>query len=210
MNSIGAFEPPFGETATTGNYRVSIGDTLRVFVPAGSLVNQKNVRLSIENGVGVIVELSGTHDALGNLTFEWTANPDTAGLCEFSFLYSPYAETTTSNSLLPTKKSVVNKVLVEPTIHINGVQLPPTALSVQTVISRCLGPINTWIDKLRSATAQLHYNVIHFTPVQTTGASGSCYSIADHLKIMPELLPESLCQADPEQGTVKQGVIQPS
>lgn len=200
VDSVGAFELPPVENPPVGNYRVSLGDTLRVFVPAGSLVNQDNVRLYVENGVGVTAEVTGTYDPLGNLIFDWTVHTDTAGLCEFSFLYRPYRDDGSSQDPPLLKKSIVNKVLVEPIININSTVLPPAAISIQTVLSRCLGPIDTWVAQLRSATANLHYNVIHFTPVQTPGESGSCYSIAQHLDVSPELLPESLRNSPRSEG----------
>lgn len=32
-----------------------------------------------------------------------------------------------------------------------------------------------------------HYNFIHFTPIQTTGISGSCYSLKDHCQLSSEI-----------------------
>ncbi|XP_055388932.1 glycogen debranching enzyme-like [Condylostylus longicornis] len=206
VDAIGAFSPS-AFPQREGNYRIVVRDTLVINVPAGSLVNQDEVRLLVIDGVGEESSLVGTPDCLGNLRFEWVAV--SAGPCSFRFEYHPYAAS--SSVVPPTRKrtesdlvlrrqgstvdnagvryGVVNKVIVAPRIIINGKMLPVDALSMQTVVSRCLGPLDTWTNRLQRTSADLHYNVIHFTPVQVTGESGSCYSLADQLEISPELLP---------------------
>ncbi|PHJ25580.1 amylo-alpha [Cystoisospora suis] len=82
-------------------------------------------------------------------------------------------------------------VIVEPAMTINGVPLKQESISIQTVLSRCLGSFSRW-KRMFTNTAELGYNMIHFTPLQALGESGSCYSIADQLHISDFFLDETL------------------
>ncbi|CRK94139.1 CLUMA_CG007658, isoform A [Clunio marinus] len=75
---------------------------------------------------------------------------------------------------------------VEPDIYIGRDRqiLKLESIRCQTVLSKCLGPLKTWEEKLRVAK-ESGYNLIHFTPVQELAGSRSAYSLADQLKIDP-------------------------
>lgn len=71
---------------------------------------------------------------------------------------------------------------VEPTLVAGGERLPLDAVLCLTVLTKCLGPLPRWPRALRLAH-EAGYNMLHFTPVQQLGASGSCYSLADQLRV---------------------------
>ncbi|KAJ6647863.1 Glycogen debranching enzyme [Pseudolycoriella hygida] len=61
-------------------------------------------------------------------------------------------------------------IQIEPNISVgvDGLQvIPLDAIRCQTVLSKCLGPLSTWENKL-SVAKHSGYNMVHFTPIQTT------------------------------------------
>eukprot|EP01104_Vermistella_antarctica_P009826 TRINITY_DN2573_c0_g1_i3.p1 TRINITY_DN2573_c0_g1~~TRINITY_DN2573_c0_g1_i3.p1 ORF type:complete len:701 (+),score=97.55 TRINITY_DN2573_c0_g1_i3:148-2250(+) len=79
-------------------------------------------------------------------------------------------------------KTSVLHFVVDPLLHINGQEISPSGLVIQTVLTKCLGPLSRW-ESLFESTARNGYNMIHFTPVQVLGASGSCYSLEDQMTL---------------------------
>lgn len=77
-------------------------------------------------------------------------------------------------------------IQVEPTLYVGppGAQkkIPLDSIRCQSVISKCLGSIDTWESKLR-VTKESGYNMVHFTPIQELGVSHSAYSLQDQLKV---------------------------
>ncbi|KIL69487.1 glycoside hydrolase family 133 protein [Amanita muscaria Koide BX008] len=58
------------------------------------------------------------------------------------------------------------------------VNLPLDGLSVLTVVSKWMGPINNWREHLQEATLR-GYTMLHYPPLQERGFSDSPYSIKD-------------------------------
>jgi hypothetical protein len=77
-------------------------------------------------------------------------------------------------------------VIVSPQLRVGDALIPPEALCVKTVLTRCLGPLSGWLAPLRQVRAS-GYNAVHFTPMQVLGSSGSAYCVADHATPMPNV-----------------------
>ena len=88
-------------------------------------------------------------------------------------------------SILSDKSSLLDvgkggKVLSE------TVNLPTDGLVIQSVIAKWMGTIDEW-DKHLDVTRDRGYNMLHFTPLQQRGDSGSPYSIYDQMAFDSEL-----------------------
>ncbi|CAN9502909.1 unnamed protein product [Ophioblennius macclurei] len=81
--------------------------------------------------------------------------------------------------------------VVDPVLRVGADDhvLPLDCITIQTYLSKCLGHLDDWPDRLRVAK-ESGYNMIHLTPLQTLGESRSCYSLADQLTFSPEYSPE--------------------
>ncbi|KAL7074694.1 hypothetical protein ACQ4LE_006062 [Meloidogyne hapla] len=60
--------------------------------------------------------------------------------------------------------------------------LSVNGISVITFLTKLLGPLNEWEERLKIAS-ECNFNFIHLTPVQQLGISNSSYSIAEHDKL---------------------------
>ncbi|KAK7204849.1 glucanotransferase domain of glycogen debranching enzyme-domain-containing protein [Myxozyma melibiosi] len=84
---------------------------------------------------------------------------------------------------------------VAPRFSLNGARLPLDALNIQSVISKWMGPFETWDEKLAIIKGK-GYNMIHFTPLQHRGDSNSPYSIYDQLEFDPEIFKNGIEDID--------------
>ncbi|XP_042353402.1 LOW QUALITY PROTEIN: glycogen debranching enzyme-like [Plectropomus leopardus] len=89
-----------------------------------------------------------------------------------------------------TERSAGGYIVVDPVLRVGEDDhvLPLDCISIQTYLSKCLGHLDDWPDRLRVAK-ESGYNMIHLTPLQTLGESRSCYSLADQLNLNPEFSP---------------------
>ncbi|EEP81188.1 conserved hypothetical protein [Uncinocarpus reesii 1704] len=85
---------------------------------------------------------------------------------------SPHAETRTETFYID----------VCPDIRLNGERMPVESLSIFSVVSKFMGRYPTGWDKHLKGIGQRGYNVVHFTPLMTRGASNSPYSIYGQLE----------------------------
>ncbi|KAG9276162.1 glycogen debranching enzyme [Astyanax mexicanus] len=81
-------------------------------------------------------------------------------------------------------------IVVDPLLRVGHERkiLPLDSITIQTYMSKCLGPLDEWIDRFRVAK-ETGYNMIHLTPLQLLGKSRSGYSIADQLELNPDFSP---------------------
>ncbi|PRP75329.1 putative glycogen debranching enzyme Gdb1 [Planoprotostelium fungivorum] len=75
---------------------------------------------------------------------------------------------------------------VEPDLKLNGKPLPAEGIVIQTALTKCLGHLDDWQSHFQESS-ELGYNMIHFTPVQELGFSGSAYSLYDQVSIEPTI-----------------------
>uniref|UniRef100_A0A3Q3XM66 Glycogen debranching enzyme n=1 Tax=Mola mola TaxID=94237 RepID=A0A3Q3XM66_MOLML len=89
-----------------------------------------------------------------------------------------------------TEQSGRGYIVVDPVLRVGADNhvLPLDCIAIQTYLSKCLGHLDDWPDRLQVAK-ESGYNMIHFTPLQTLGKSRSCYSLADQLTFNPEFSP---------------------
>ncbi|RDB20804.1 Glycogen debranching enzyme [Hypsizygus marmoreus] len=66
------------------------------------------------------------------------------------------------------------------------VNLPLDGLAILTVVSKWMGPIAEWRKHFEEAS-QRGYTMLHWTPLQERGESGSPYSIRDQLRYDPSV-----------------------
>lgn len=66
------------------------------------------------------------------------------------------------------------------------VNLPLDGLVIQTVIAKWMGSLEEWVPHL-DLMRDRGYNMIHYTPLQKRGESGSPYSIFDQLDFADDL-----------------------
>ncbi|GMT14102.1 hypothetical protein PFISCL1PPCAC_5399 [Pristionchus fissidentatus] len=76
--------------------------------------------------------------------------------------------------------------LVAPRLSIIGVPLPLDSVVCQTHLTKLLGPLSEWKDRLR-VSKESGYNMIHLTPIHSLGISNSSYSIKAHHELHESL-----------------------
>jgi len=117
--------------------------------------------------------------------FEYRVSFEESGSFFVQIEYSSQ-DSATGNQVAYSKPSYLN---VEPIlsfkrddVHLDSQQIHCKELSIMSVLSRCLGSVDRWVDVLKPVSEQ-GYNAIHYTPIQQYGQSLSHYSLADQTKI---------------------------
>ena len=87
---------------------------------------------------------------------------------------TPILDPNTLNPLSPTNGGGV--VIRDLDVH-----LPLDGLAILTVVSKWMGPIDQWKGHFEEAS-QRGYTMLHWTPLQEKGESGSPYSIRDQTR----------------------------
>ena len=67
----------------------------------------------------------------------------------------------------------------------------PDSIACQTYITKLLGPISEWKQRLMAAK-EAGYNMVHLTPIQQLGSSRSAYSISNQLRIDSSYMPSGV------------------
>ncbi|KAH7647596.1 Gdb1p glycogen debranching enzyme [Cryptosporidium bovis] len=163
-----------------GNIRILSGDIVLLKLYNG-LIRGTNFSLKMELFSGECNLICPTYsDSFGN--HYWAVEMEHPGSVKISIqvtekFVDDYKSLEELNNCLK-----CNFIIVEPRLYINDVFLPSSGICMQTLLSQCLGNIKNWKRRLE-ITSKLNYNMVHFTPLQTFGQSGSCYSIANQNEI---------------------------
>jgi len=162
-----------------GVLRIGVADNIIFRSPAGSRLAAQDSSLLARSELGetVVIE-GGCRGAVGDWEGDW--RPPRPGPYEFFAL---------EDGASAEGRSPTFRIIVDPTLRIRGAALPARAVVQLTTLSRCAGPIERWPETLGPHGA-LGYNMVHFTPIQPPGDSGSCYSLDDQNDIDPTLLAE--------------------
>ncbi|KAI9440605.1 glycoside hydrolase family 13 protein [Lactarius indigo] len=92
-----------------------------------------------------------------------------------------------SQHLLPTDGGAVIKDEI--------INLPLSAVSLLSTVSKWMGPVSKWPDFFAEASER-GYNMLHWTPLQERGESNSPYSIKDQLRYEPSMFSDPQSVAD--------------
>ncbi|OII76834.1 glycogen debranching protein [Cryptosporidium andersoni] len=158
---------------SVGNIRVLCNDCLIIILYNGRIEGNK-FQLYVENFHGDIELVDPFNiDELGN--YYWSIVLKVPGSTNIKLKWN-------SMNGEPVENKICNNLIVEPQLFINKKFIPSSGICMQTVLSQCLGNITEWKRRLE-IISKLNYNMIHFTPLQVFGQSGSCYSLANQNEI---------------------------
>jgi glycogen debranching enzyme len=104
--------------------------------------------------------------------------------------YTPLPAFTTETNIEPPKPTRTEAfyVSVSPSLAINGEDLPLSSLSVCSVLSKFLGPVEKWNNYMKYISDK-GYNMVHFTPLMQRGASNSPFSLFNQTVFDPIAFP---------------------
>lgn len=161
-------------------HRLAVGDTLRIYLPVGSLFAQLDTVIEVREGDGTTRVLPVLRNEFGGGHAD--VIPEAGGSLEMNFK---------CNEALNNQPLVgpVSVIVVTPVICSAGTKkyIPPESLCILSMISQKMGKVANWYDTLKAAARQ-NFNAVHLTPIQELGSSNSSYSIANQLRISANLL----------------------
>ncbi|KAL3127434.1 glycogen debranching enzyme Gdb1p [Cryptosporidium hominis] len=163
-----------------GNIRILAGDTLALRLYNGTIQGESFV-ITLEDFFGnrKIIPPKDT-DSLGN--FYWDLKITEPGSVQISISVVNCFQESKEIIQKLNDNLITNTIIVEPKLYINNNFIPSSGICMQTILSQCLGNIQNWKRRLE-ITSKLNYNMVHFTPLQIFGQSGSCYSLANQNEI---------------------------
>lgn len=150
---------------------------------------QACISVSVPGSIDIVVLLTAHHD--GTMT---CLGPVAGGLRETS----AFAGVERLRDGPELRKNVI-RVLAHPLLRAERIGedgsrwqqvVPLEALRVQTNLTRCLGPLSGWAEQLQEPICS-GFNVVHLTPPQRLGRSGSAYSVLDQLCLADSMLDEA-------------------
>ncbi|KAJ1607173.1 glycogen debranching enzyme Gdb1p [Cryptosporidium canis] len=163
-----------------GNMRVLAGDSLALRLYSGTIQGESFV-ITLEDFFGNIKVIPPKEtDNMGN--FYWELEINDPGSIQITVSVVSLFKEGSEEANKPNRSLVGNTIIVEPKLYINKSFVPSSGICMQTILSQCLGNIQNWKRRLE-ITSKLHYNMVHFTPLQIFGQSGSCYSLANQNEI---------------------------
>jgi glycogen debranching enzyme len=125
-----------------------------------------------------------------NRTIEIDIPITSAGAFAFYTTYVPLPDFSTGPSIGPKPmKTPLHYIDVSPKLTLGKSCLPLDALSIFSVISKCMGKYPTDWDRHLRGIGQRGYNMVHFTPLMQRGDSNSPYSLYNQLEFDPECFP---------------------
>mmetsp|Transcript_36750 Transcript_36750/g.105083 ORF Transcript_36750/g.105083 Transcript_36750/m.105083 type:complete len:1625 (+) Transcript_36750:66-4940(+) len=158
-----------------GVLRTGWGDTVQFVLPAGSLPllkGQPELVVLDELGTQACINNMPPTGPIGDWKAQW--HPAKPGPYELFVRAAGF-------------EGPRCRIVVDPLMTLNGKPLPARSVVQLTVLSRCAGAIERWPEALAPQGA-LGYNMVHFTPIQPPGESGSCYALDDQNAVDPTLL----------------------
>lgn len=153
-------------------FRVNLGDSVEFQIEGCSDFADPSTLLIIRENSGDEVEHSGYMKG-----GHW--------VCEVNFVVSGSMKL---NLKIGDLISETDYIVVNPAITLGGRIVPLDSLCIQTVLSRSMGPINSWLE-IFDDQFSLGYNFFHITPIQVLGGSQSLYCIKEPTNLSDSLFP---------------------
>ncbi|KAM9969320.1 hypothetical protein ACTFIR_001149 [Dictyostelium discoideum] len=180
-------EPPFD---AKGLVLPSLG-TLRIIIPAGLEVASYNPQIYTNYHHGTDPTSSFQRDKFyifhkgniigynGNNDLIFEQKIEKYGCFDY---YVEWEEVASKN----VKCGQIGTFQINPMLKINQQVIPSESICLQTFLTKCMGSIDQWEKHIETAS-KLGFNMIHYTPVQEIGESGSSYSIYDQQSISSKI-----------------------